>query len=181
MIKLLALLILWSLPWRPDSLLVVAQLGITLGCEDKADMAGACGGYYDDEGDPKTVHLCDHPCLEQELTTIMIHESQHHMQLKYRMWRWPGGYAAFEEAVLHETNKLIYTNGVRRDVQTLMEQDRASDSLAYSELHAHLPVVLDLKIPPALRYWYPWFDLDWPPLSSGIAPSQENAPRPIPQ
>lgn len=178
MVRLLAILVLWSLPWQPQFLHRVAQLDVLLGCEGKPSMAGYCGGYYDDNAPHRAIRLCEHECLLgfDCLRHIVLHESQHHMQLEYRVWRWPGGYAAFEGAVRLELAKPAYTQDMREAAETLIAADRASGSIAYSELHAELPALFDLQIPPNLARWYPWFDLE-----SRVATSQEDASRSIVQ
>ena len=157
MIKIFALLILWSLPWRPQFLGQVAEIQIVIGCEARPDLDGVCAAYYEDNDQPRTIRLCENKCLWSALGDFVLHESQHHMQLRYHMWRWPGGYTVFEEAVLYEMDHGDYTDEVRSSVQALVQADKASDRFLYSELHAQLPVLLDMQIPAPLRYWYPWF------------------------
>lgn len=174
MIRLLALLSLWTLPWRLSALGFVAQLDVAVGCEEYADLAGVCGGYYDDRGESRAIVACEHECLYTELNAIILHESQHHMQLKYRISRRSGGYSSFREAVVHEIQRPVYEEEVREAVYALIKQDRSSGSRAYNELHAHLPVLLEMNIPPSLQPWYPWFRWPDPKDDSRIATSQED-------
>ena len=163
MIKIFVLLILWALPWRLQSWGDVAEIQVAIGCEAHPDLDGICAAYYDPNHGPATIRLCEHECLQDgvmNLSTLVLHESQHHMQLQYHAYDWPVGYTAFRQAVLREIMGVGYNEELRYAVYRLIEIDQANDSPYYSELHAQLPCLLDMQIPPDLRYWYPWFVLE---------------------
>ena len=156
MIRLYALLILWSLPWQGRYWLDVGALPIYTECADHQDSVGPVG-YYDDEA--RAIELCPHPLLWPELRHAVIHEAQHHMQLSAALAGHPVRYEAFNRAVLNELDHGRYTEDTRAVVRGLIAADATGRATVYSELHAELPWLLGMDVPPSLRSWYPWFDL----------------------
>ena len=153
MIRLFALLILWSLPWCWNHAASVARLRVDdYGGPQCIDDNVIVVAHYDPYHE--TIHLC--PGQSSHLRHAIIHESQHHMQLVENVALWPGGYAAFERAALYEIDQGDYSPGVRATVHALADMEDRFPT--YNELHAELPWVLNMNVPDSLQAWYPWFE-----------------------
>ena len=89
-----------------------------------------------------------------DLYHALFHETQHHMQCRYRIWRTPGGWDVFMEMA-----KDLTASGELKKAQALAIRPYLGCSSCQHELHAELPWILRGEIPCGFAPWYPWFDL----------------------
>lgn len=148
------ILILALAPWKPEYHQALFDLHVIV--HDYP----YCGDYSPGAWTlpDRAIHLC--PTPGDYWPWLGLHESQHIMASTFLGYR---NYDVFAKLAMQE----LY-NGPYAEEQI----DLARYYLSYGshELHAELPWILHGELPPSLQPWYPWFQ-----LSSGVAPSQEDA------
>ena len=151
MIKLFAILIFWTLPWNPTYLINLYSIDFSFECRSGVELAGYAGNT-------NTIIICPAAIKTYgQLKRVVIHESQHHMQLTECTGCGPGGWVAFERAAVMVVKNGDYTEHQRRSILAHVGNPVSEPWYNLEELHAELPNILGLDIPEPLCPWYPWF------------------------
>ena len=141
------LIMLWSLPWNPIYFPELHGVDFAFDCSPNLELGAYLRGT-------DTIIVCPLALETGQLRRVVIHEAQHRFQWAEHLSSRPGGWPAFEDAVLLEMETGDYTEKQQRAVR--IRVGLAASVPWANELHAELPIILGLHMPASLQPWYPW-------------------------
>lgn len=150
MIKLwLFFLILTSASWKPEAIPLITEPEYRFHAGRCRNGAHAC--YYD-----SVVYVDIERAMGcNDLRHAVFHETQHHMQVRYKIWRTDGGWDSFM-AIAED----LVNSGRLDEWQENAIKPYLGMTSSQHELHAELPWILHGELPPQFADWYPWLQAE---------------------